>query len=113
MLGTRAETAQQCAAKDKSKRDHENNGPDLWGFGGWGRDRGRALSGGRERPRLYTETRFNNINLWLSVVNDERKLLFYRADICDKQSQHQIAMGHTYNYLNATEPQSLTEVRKR
>ena len=69
--------------------------------------------GGRERPRLYTGTRFNSINLWLSVVNDERKLLFYRANICDKQSQHQIAVGHTHNYLNATEPQSLTEVRKR
>jgi hypothetical protein len=44
------------------------------------------------------------------VVNDERKLLFYRSDICDKQSQHQIAMGLTHNYLNDTEPQSLTEV---
>jgi hypothetical protein len=40
----------------------------------------------------------------------ERKLLFYQADICDKQSQHQIAMGLTHNYLNVTEPQSLTEV---
>jgi len=40
----------------------------------------------------------------------ERKLLFYQADICDKQSQHQIAMGLTHNYLNGTEPQSLTEV---
>ena len=36
--------------------------------------------------------------------------MFYRADICDKQSQHQIAMGLSRNYLNGTEPQSLTEV---
>jgi hypothetical protein len=36
--------------------------------------------------------------------------LFYQADICDKQSQHQIAMGLTHHYLNDTEPQSLTEV---
>jgi hypothetical protein len=52
--------------------------------------------GGRERPRLYTGTRFNSINLWLSVVNDERKLLFYRDEISDIQSQHQIAMGLTH-----------------
>jgi hypothetical protein len=92
----------------------DNNGPDLFGGSGDGAEIGAVLClGGRERRRLYTGTRFNSINLWLSVVNDERKLLFYRADICDKQSQHQIAMGHTYNYLNATEPQSLTEVRKR
>ena len=84
------------------------------GGSGDGDEIGAALClGGRERPRLYTGTRFNSINLWLSVVNDERKLLFYRANICDKQSQHQIAVGHTHNYLNATEPQSLTEVRKR
>jgi sarcosine oxidase gamma subunit len=36
--------------------------------------------------------------------------LFYWADICDKQSQDQIAMGLTHNYLHAMEPQSLTEV---
>jgi hypothetical protein len=40
----------------------------------------------------------------------KRKLLFYQTDICDKQSQHQIAIGLTHNYLNDTEPQSLTEV---
>jgi len=44
------------------------------------------------------------------MVSDQRKLLVYLADICDKQSQHQIAMGLTHNYLNDTEPQSLTEV---
>jgi hypothetical protein len=43
----------------------------------------------------------------------ERKLLFYQADICDKQSKDQIAMGLTHNYLNDTERQSFTEVRKR
>jgi hypothetical protein len=46
----------------------------------------------------------------VKLVSDQRKLLFYLADICDKQSQHQIAMGLTHNYLHATEPQSLTEV---
>ena len=47
---------------------------------------------------------------WLSLVYGAHKLLFYQAGICDKQSQHQIAMGLTHNYLNGTEPQSLTEV---
>jgi hypothetical protein len=42
--------------------------------------------GGRERPRLYSGTCFNSINLWLSVVNDEGKSLFYEAEICDIQS---------------------------
>jgi sarcosine oxidase gamma subunit len=46
------------------------------------------------------------------LVNGARKLLVYLAHICDKQSQDQIAMGLTHNYLNATEPQSLIEVRK-
>ena len=72
-------------------------------------DRGR---GSREenRPRLYNGHDFNSINLWLSWLIDERKLLFYQAHIRDKQSQDQIAIGLTHNYLSATEPQSFTEV---
>jgi hypothetical protein len=78
--------------------------------GGWGGlGRGRALAD-ENRPRLYNRHDFNSINLWLSWLIDERKLLVYLAHICDKQSQDQIAMGLTHNYLNATEPQSLTEV---
>jgi hypothetical protein len=69
--------------------------------------------GGREQALCIEETASTVINLWLSMVNHERKLLFYQADICDKQSQHQIAVGYTHNYLNATERQSFTEVRKR
>ena len=45
--------------------------------------------------------------MWLI---DERKLLFNQAHIRDKQSQDQIAIGLTHNYLSATEPQSFTEV---
>jgi hypothetical protein len=44
------------------------------------------------------------------LVNGARKLLVYLADICDKQSHDQIAMGLAHNYLKAAEPQSLTEV---
>ena len=45
--------------------------------------------------------------MWLI---DEHKLLFNQAHIRDKQSQDQIAIGLTHNYLSATEPQSFTEV---
>src|SRR6516162_3512756 len=40
--------------------------PTSGGVGGWGRDRGRTLSGGTERPRLYSGTRFNKVNFSLA-----------------------------------------------
>jgi hypothetical protein len=36
------------------------DGPNLWGFGGWGRDRGRVLAD-EDRPRAYRKLDFNNI----------------------------------------------------
>jgi hypothetical protein len=53
--------------------------PDL-GDWGVGLRSGAALFG--ERPIVYW-IRFNSINLWLSMVNRERKLLFNQVDVCD------------------------------
>jgi hypothetical protein len=53
------------------------------GVRGMGLRSGPCSVWGTRASSLYRGDGFNSINLWLSMVNHERKLLFYQAGICD------------------------------